>query len=198
MLPVPVNDVKNRSHDAKIGREAAGAKSPGRSRAAPLSSQLSLFGSRCKLGPQQACRMCCVVLNTNPHFLQVSSWYVVLLVIASQIEQVLDLPITFLGHVVPGISGVGSVGGSFGSVGSRVNSMPSNVGSCCSVTSGTGGGASCSLIGIASSGVGGECGTARFAHRYFITRPGTPCFNSFSRSVVSRVLLLEICWTGYT
>jgi hypothetical protein len=60
------------------------------------------------------------------------------------------------------------------------------------MTGGTGGGASCSLIGIASSGMGGKCCSASFTQRYFTTHPGTPYFDSFSRSVVFRVLLLEI------
>lgn len=42
------------------------------------------------------------------------------------------------------------------------------------------------------SGVGCKCGGAGFAHRYFTTHPGTPCFDGFSRPVVFRVLLLEI------
>lgn len=63
-----------------------------------------------------------------------------------------------------------------------------NVGCCGNVTSGTGGGAGRSLIG----GTGGERGSARLAHRYLITHPGAPCFDSFPRPVVFRVLLLEV------
>jgi hypothetical protein len=86
--------------------------------------------------------------------------FVVLLVIVSQIEQVLILPITFL-------SGVG------GGIGGGVNSMTSHMDGCCGMTGGTGGG-------------------ARFAHCYFTTQPGTPCFDSLSRLAVFQVLLLEI------
>ena len=83
---------------------------------------------------------------------QLKIWYVVLLVIVSQIEQVLELPIAFLGGVGVGISVVGGVGGSFSSVSGGVTSMTSNMGGCCSVASGTGG-ASRTLIGITSSGI---------------------------------------------
>jgi hypothetical protein len=72
-------------------------------------------------------------------------------VIVSQIEQVLELPITFLGGFGAGIGGVGGVSGSFGCVGSGVNSMTSNMGGCCIVTGGTGGGASSCLIGRAAA-----------------------------------------------
>jgi hypothetical protein len=60
------------------------------------------------------------------------------------------------------------------------------------MTGGTGGGAGSSVIGIAAGGVGGECGGARLAHRHLTSHPGTPCFDSFPRPVVSRVLLLEV------
>ena len=67
-----------------------------------------------------------------------------------------------------------------------------NVGGCGGVTGGTGGGTGRSLIGVAGGGMGGKCGGARLAHRYLTTHPGTPCFEGSARSVVFRVLLLEV------
>jgi hypothetical protein len=48
------------------------------------------------------------------------------------------------------------------------------------------------LINGAGGGVGGNGGGARLAHRDLATRPGTPCFDSIPRSVVFRILLLEV------
>ena len=47
--------------------------------------------------------------------------------IVSQIEQVLVLPITFLGGVDIVIIGFGGIGGIFGSIGGGVNSMTSHI-----------------------------------------------------------------------
>lgn len=102
------------------------------------------------------------------------------------------LPITFLGGGSVGAGGVGSVGGGGGSVGGSVTGVAGSVGGCGGLTGGTGGGAGGSLIGVAGGGMGGRCGGARLAHRYLTTYPGTPCFDSFPRSVISRVLLLEV------
>jgi hypothetical protein len=66
------------------------------------------------------------------------------------------------------------------------------VGGCGGVTGGAGGGAGRRLIGVAGGGVGGNCGGARLAHRNLTTHPGTPCFEGIPRSVVFRVLLLEV------
>ena len=62
------------------------------------------------------------------------------------------LPVAFLGW-----SRV--VGGGYGVVGS-VRGVRGNVGGCCGMTGRAGGGAGCSLIGVAGSGVGGKCGGA--------------------------------------
>ena len=66
-----------------------------------------------------------------------------------------------------------------------------DVGGCSGVT----GGPSCRsgrrIIGITSGGVGGECGSARLAHRHLPTHPGTPCFEGFTRPVIRRVFFLE-------
>ena len=109
------------------------------------------------------------------------------------------LPITFLGGGSSGGGGEGgvggggdSVGGSGDSVGGSVTGVTGNVGACCGVTGGTGGGTGRSLIGVAGGGVSGKCGGARLAQRYLTTHPGAPCFDSFPRSVVFRVLLLEV------
>jgi hypothetical protein len=94
------------------------------------------------------------------------------------------LPVAFLGW-----SRV--VGGGYGVVGS-VRGVRGNVGGCCGMTGRAGGGAGCSLIGVAGSGVGGKCGGARLAHSDLTTHPGTPCFDRFPRSVVFRITLLEV------
>jgi hypothetical protein len=73
-----------------------------------------------------------------------------------------------------------------------VTGVTGNVGGCGGVTGGTGGGTGRRLIGVAGGGVSGKCGGARLAQRYLTTYPGTPCFDSFPRSVVFRVLLLEV------
>jgi hypothetical protein len=105
---------------------------------------------------------------------------------------VLVLPIPFLGGSGVGISGVDGVTGCTGGVGGSVNCVTGNMGSCSGVTGGTGSGTGCILIGAAGSGVGGKCSGARLAHRNLATYPCTPCFDSFPRPVVFRVLLLEI------
>jgi hypothetical protein len=79
---------------------------------------------------------------------------------------------TFLGGGsgrVRGDCGVG--GGGYGLVGS-VRGVIGNVGGC--------------------GGVGGEYGGTCLAHRNLTTHPGMPCFDSIPRSVVFRVLLLEV------
>jgi hypothetical protein len=43
-----------------------------------------------------------------------------------------------------------------------------------------------------SGRVGGDCGGTRLAHRNLTAHPGTPRFDSIPRSVVFRVLLLEV------
>jgi len=40
--------------------------------------------------------------------------------------------------------------------------------------------------------VGSKCGGAHLAHRDLTTHPGTPCFDRFPRSVVFRIILLEV------
>ncbi len=67
-----------------------------------------------------------------------------------------------------------------------------NMGGCGGVTGGAGGGTGCTFIGIAGGGVGANRGGARLAQRYLTTHPGTACFDGFPRSVVFRVLLLEV------
>lgn len=93
------------------------------------------------------------------------------------------LPVAFLG-------GGRVVGGGYGVVG-RVRGVRGNVGGCCGMTSREGGGAGRSSIGVAG-GVGGKCGGAHLAHRDLTTHPGTPCFDRFPRSVVFRIILLEV------
>ncbi len=98
------------------------------------------------------------------------------------------LPIAFPGG---GSGGVGGDCGGYGVV-SDVHGVPSNVGGCGGVTGGTGGSASRGSICIAGGGMGGKRGGARLAHRDLVTHPRTPCFHGVPRSVVSRVLLLEV------
>jgi len=102
------------------------------------------------------------------------------------------LPITFLGGDSGGVDGGGGVGGGRDSVGGGVTGVTGDVRGCGGVGSSTGGGTGCSLIGVAGGGVGSKCGGARLAERYLTTHPGTPCFDSPPRSVVFRVLLLEV------
>jgi len=92
------------------------------------------------------------------------------------------LPITFRG-------GVGSGGDS---VGGGVTGVADDMGGGGGVAGGTGGSSGRSVIGVAGGGVSGKCGGARLAHRYLATHPGTPCSEGFARSVVFRVLLLEV------
>jgi hypothetical protein len=73
-----------------------------------------------------------------------------------------------------------------------VAGVTGHVGGCGGVTGGTGGGAGRTFIGGAGGGVGGNCGGARLAARYLTTRPGAPGFEGFARSVVFRVVLLEV------
>jgi hypothetical protein len=102
------------------------------------------------------------------------------------------LPITFLGGGSGGVGGDGGVGGGGERVGGSVSGVTGNVGGCGGVTGGAGGGTGRSLIGVAGGGVSGNCGGARLAARYLSTHPGMPCFDGFPRSVVFRVLLLEV------
>jgi hypothetical protein len=102
------------------------------------------------------------------------------------------LPITFLGGGSGGVGGIGGVGGGGDGVGGSVTGVTGNVGGCGGVTGGTGSGTGRSLIGVAGGGVSGKCGGARLAQRYLTTHPGTPCFDSFPRSVVFWVLFFEI------
>ena len=83
-------------------------------------------------------------------------------------------------------------GGSLDSVGSGVTGVTGHVSSCGGVTGGACGSSCRSVIGVAGGGVGGKCGGARLAHRYLLTRPGAPGVESFPRSVVFRVVLLEV------
>jgi hypothetical protein len=106
------------------------------------------------------------------------------------LRKVSVLPITFLGGGSGG--GDGGVGGGADGVGGGVSGVTGNVGGCGGVTGGTGGGTSRSLIGVAGGGVGGNRGGARLPQRYLTTHPGTSCFDSFPRSVVFRVLLVEV------
>jgi len=108
------------------------------------------------------------------------------------LRKVSVLPITFLGGGSGGFGGDCGAGGGGDSVGGSVNGVTGNVGGCGGVSGGTGGGAGRSLIGVAGGGVSGKRGGARFAQRYLTTHPGTPCFDSFPRSVVFWVLLLEV------
>jgi hypothetical protein len=102
------------------------------------------------------------------------------------------LPITFRGRISSG--GGGDRGGDdgFDRVGSGVTGVTGHVGGAGGVTGGTGDGTGRTFIGGAGGGVGGNCGGARTAARYLTTHPSTRCFNGFARSVVLRVLLLEI------
>jgi hypothetical protein len=59
------------------------------------------------------------------------------------------------------------------------------------VTSREGGGAGRSSIGVAG-GVGGKCGGAQLAHHDLTMHPGTPCFGRFPRSVVFRIILIDV------
>jgi hypothetical protein len=102
------------------------------------------------------------------------------------------LPITFLGGGSGGVGGDGGVGGGADSVGGSVTGVTGNVGGRGGVAGGTGGGTGRRLIGVAGGSVSGKCGDARLAQRYLTTHPGTPCFDSLPRSVVVRVLLLEV------
>jgi hypothetical protein len=102
------------------------------------------------------------------------------------------LPITFLGGGSGRVGGHCGVGGGAYSVVGGARGVRGNVGGCSGVTGGASGGAGSSLIGGAGGGVGGKCGGARLAHRNLTTHPATPCFESIPRSVVFRVLLLEV------
>ena len=99
---------------------------------------------------------------------------------------------TFLGGGSDRVGGDCGVGGGGYGVGGSVRGVTGNVGGCGGVTGVAGGSAGRSLIGVAGGGVGGECGGARLAHRNLTTHPGTSCFDSIPRSVVFRVLLLEV------
>ena len=78
------------------------------------------------------------------------------------------------------------------SVVSGVVGVTGNMDGCGGVTGCTRGGASRSMIGIASGGMGGKCGNTGVAHCYLITHPSPPCFNSFPRAVIFRVFFLEV------
>ena len=104
------------------------------------------------------------------------------------------LPITFLGSGSGRVGrdcGVREPGGGYSVVGS-VRGVAGNVGGCGSVTGGAGSSTGRILIGVAGGSVGGKCGGTRLAHRNLRTHPGTPCFESIPRSIVFRVLLLEV------
>jgi hypothetical protein len=66
------------------------------------------------------------------------------------------------------------------------------MGGCGSVTGCARGGASRSMISVASSGVGGKCCSTDLAHGYLITHPSSPCFNSFPRPVIFWVFFFEV------
>jgi len=102
------------------------------------------------------------------------------------------LPITFLGGGSGGVGGNGGIGGGSDSIGGSVSGVTDNMGSCGGVTGSAGGGTGSRLIGVAGGGVGGKCGGARITQSYLTAHPGTPCFDSFPRSVVSREHLLEV------
>lgn len=102
------------------------------------------------------------------------------------------LPITFRGGGSVGGGGIGGVGDGLNSVGGGVAGVTGYMGGCGGVTGSTGGSAGRTIISVASGGVGGNCGSARLAALYLTPRPGAPCFKGFARSVVFRVLLLEV------
>ncbi|GGM80047.1 hypothetical protein GCM10012275_58290 [Longimycelium tulufanense] len=60
------------------------------------------------------------------------------------------------------------------------------------MTGGPSNGASHSLIGVASGGVGGKRGGARLAHRDLTTHPGSSYRDSLPGSIIFRVPLLEV------
>jgi hypothetical protein len=103
-----------------------------------------------------------------------------------------ELPFTFLGGGGGGGGGYGRVGGGGDSVRGGVTGVTGHVGGSSGVTGGAGGGASRTFIRVASGGVGGDCGGARLTHPYLAPRPCSRCLDSFPRSVVARVLLLEM------
>jgi hypothetical protein len=102
------------------------------------------------------------------------------------------LPFTFDGGGSGGGGGAGGGGGGGDSVGGGVTCVTGDVGGCGGVTGGTGGRSGRSVIGVAGGGVRGKCGGARLADRYLASHPGAACFEGLTRSVVLRVLLLEV------
>jgi hypothetical protein len=66
-----------------------------------------------------------------------------------------------------------------------------HVGGAGGVTGGTSDGTGRRVVRVAGRGVGGNCGDARLATRYFTTRPSTPSFDGSARPLVFRILLLE-------
>jgi len=102
------------------------------------------------------------------------------------------LPIVFRGGGSGGVDGHGGVGDGLYSVGGGVAGVSGHVGGCDGLTSGTGGSSGGSFIGVAGSGVDGDCGDACRTHPYLAARPCSRRLDSFPRAVVLRVLLLEV------
>jgi hypothetical protein len=60
------------------------------------------------------------------------------------------------------------------------------------LTGGTGGGSRSAFIRVASGGVCGDRGGARLTYAYLAARPCSRCLDGFARSVIARVLRLEV------
>ena len=101
------------------------------------------------------------------------------------------LPIAFRSGGSGGAGGDGGIGGGVDSVGCGVAGVTGHVGGRGGVTGGAGRGTCRTAVGVAGGSVCRNRSGSRPAARYLTTHPGTPCFDSLPRSVVTRVLLLE-------
>ena len=101
------------------------------------------------------------------------------------------LPITFRGRSSSGVGGDRGGGGGVDSVGGGVAGVTGHVGGSGGVTGGTGG-SSAAPSSASRAAAWAATAAARACPRYLATRPGAPCFDGFARSVVFRVLLLEV------
>ena len=107
------------------------------------------------------------------------------------LRKVSVLPVAFLGGDGRGVCGAGGPSGGLDGVGGGVRGVGGDVGGSGNMSRSAGGGLSLGSICLASGGMGVERGGARRAHLDLSARPGTPCFDSPPRPVVSRPLLLE-------
>ena len=107
-------------------------------------------------------------------------------------RQALVLPIAFSGSCILGVVGAGGVCGGLDCVCGGVAGVTGHVGGSGGLASGTGGSSGRTFIRVAGGGVGGDSGGSRHTHPYLATRPCSRCLDGYPRSVVIRVLLLEV------